>query len=286
MRLVSFEHDGDLSYGLADGDRICEASPEFRQRFRDLRAVIAAGVQSELGENVGGASHSVSDVRFVPVIPNPDKILCVGVNYRPHIEEMGRDVPDYPVVFIRFTASMVGHDEPILRPNASRQFDFEGELAVVIGKRARYVTRETALDHVAGYCCFMDGSIRDWQRHTSQFTAGKNFQKSGAMGPWIVTADEIPDPTMLQLTTVVNGEVMQRGQVSDLVFDIPSLIEYCSTFSELLPGDVIATGTPGGVGAARTPPLWLKSGDTVEVEIRGVGTLRSPVLDESSAMTA
>lgn len=286
MRLVSFEHDGDLSYGLADGDRICEASLEFRQRFRDLRAVIAAGVQSELGENVGGASHSVSDVRFVPVIPNPDKILCVGVNYRPHIEEMGRDVPDYPVVFIRFTASMVGHDEPILRPNASRQFDFEGELAVVIGKRARYVTRETALDHVAGYCCFMDGSIRDWQRHTSQFTAGKNFQKSGAMGPWIVSADEIPDPTMLQLTTVVNGEVMQRGQVSDLVFDIPSLIEYCSTFSELLPGDVIATGTPGGVGAARTPPLWLKSGDTVEVEIRGVGTLRSPVLDESSAMTA
>jgi 2-keto-4-pentenoate hydratase/2-oxohepta-3-ene-1,7-dioic acid hydratase in catechol pathway len=286
MRLVSFEHDGDLSYGLADDNRICEASPEFRQRFRDLRAVIAAGVQSELGENVGGASHSVSDVRFVPVIPNPDKILCVGVNYRPHIEEMGRDVPDYPVVFIRFTASMVGHDEPILRPNASRQFDFEGELAVVIGKRARYVTRETALDHVAGYCCFMDGSIRDWQRHTSQFTAGKNFQKSGAMGPWIVTADEIPDPTMLQLTTVVNGEVMQRGQVSDLVFDIPSLIEYCSTFSELLPGDVIATGTPGGVGAARTPPLWLKSGDTVEVEIRGVGTLRSPVLDESSAMTA
>ncbi|MCP4300443.1 MAG: fumarylacetoacetate hydrolase family protein [Gammaproteobacteria bacterium] len=286
MRLVSFELDGQLSYGLADGSRVREASFEFRQRFRDLRAVIAAGAGNELSENVGDTNHSASDVRFVPVIPNPDKILCVGVNYRPHIEEMGRQIPDYPVVFIRFPASMVGHDEPILRPSASQQFDFEGELAVVIGKRARNVTRETALDHVAGYCCFMDGSIRDWQRHTSQFTAGKNFHKSGAMGPCIVTADEIPDPSVLQLRTVVNGEVMQHGQVSDLVFDIPSLIEYCSTFSELLPGDVIATGTPGGVGAARTPPVWLKSGDTVEVEIPGVGTLRSPVLDESSSMTA
>jgi 2-keto-4-pentenoate hydratase/2-oxohepta-3-ene-1,7-dioic acid hydratase in catechol pathway len=286
VRLVSFERDGQLSYGLADGAGVREASLEFRQRFRDLRAVIAAGAEIDLGENVGGENYSVSEVRFVPVIPNPDKILCVGVNYRPHIEEMGRKVPDYPVVFIRFPASMVGHDEPILRPSASQQFDFEGELAVVIGKQARYVTRETALDHVAGYCCFMDGSIRDWQRHTSQFTAGKNFHKSGAMGPCIVTADEIPDPTILQLTTLVNGEVMQRGRVSDLVFDIPSLIEYCSTFSELLPGDVVATGTPGGVGAARTPPLWLKTGDTVEVEIPGVGTLRNPVLDESSSMTA
>jgi 2-keto-4-pentenoate hydratase/2-oxohepta-3-ene-1,7-dioic acid hydratase in catechol pathway len=286
VRLVSFERDGQLSYGLADGARVREASLEFRQRFRDLRAVIAAGAEIDLGENVGGENYSVSEVRFVPVIPNPDKILCVGVNYRPHIEEMGRKVPDYPVVFIRFPASMVGHDEPILRPSASQQFDFEGELAVVIGKRARYVTRETALDHIAGYCCFMDGSVRDWQRHTSQFTAGKNFYKSGAMGPCIVTVDEIPDPTILQLTTLVNGEVMQRGRVSDLVFDISSLIEYCSTFSELLPGDVVATGTPGGVGAARTPPLWLKTGDTVEVEIPGVGTLRNPVLDESSSMTA
>jgi len=286
VRLVSFEIDDLPSYGIASGDRIFEASVEFRQRFRDLRAVIAAGAEPELGDNIGGANHSASDVRFVSVIPNPDKILCVGVNYRPHIQEMGRQVPDHPVVFVRFPGSMVGHGVPILRPGASEQFDFEGELAVIIGTRARHVSREKALDYIAGYCCFMDGSIRDWQRHTPQFTPGKNFDKSGAMGPCIVTADEIPDPSVLQLTTTVNGEVMQRGQLADLVFDIPSLIEYCSTFTELLPGDVIATGTPGGVGAARTPPVWLKPGDTVEVEITGVGLLRSPVLDESSPLTA
>ncbi len=286
MQLVSFEHDGQPSYGLADGDRVRGASAAFRKRYGDLRAVITAGANQQLADDDGGAVYSASDLRFVPVIPNPDKILCVGVNYRPHIEEMGRQVPDHPVVFVRFPASLVGHNEPILRPRASEQFDFEGELAVIIGKRARHVERENALDYIAGYCCFMDGSIRDWQRHTPQFTPGKNFHHSGAMGPCIATADEIPDPSLLQLTTLVNGEVMQRGRVADLVFDIPALIEYCSTFSELLPGDIIATGTPGGVGAARTPPVWLQAGDTVEVEIPGVGRLRSPVRDESVEGTA
>lgn len=286
MQLVSFEHDGQLSYGLADGDRVREASAAFRKRYGDLRALIAAGAEQELADDAGGAVYSASEFRFVPAIPNPDKILCVGANYRPHIEEMGRDAPVHPVVFARFPASLVGHNEPILRPRASQQFDFEGELAIVIGKRARHVRRDDALDYVAGYCCFMDGSIRDWQRHTPQFTPGKNFHQSGAMGPVVVTADEIPDPSVLQLTTFVNGEVMQREQLADLVFDIPTLIEYCSTFSELLPGDIIATGTPGGVGAARTPPVWLQPGDTVEVEIPGVGRLCSPVLDESFEVTA
>lgn len=209
------------------------------------------------------------------------KILCVGVNYRPHIEEMGREVPDYPVVFIRFSSSLVGPDEPVIRPRVSEQFDFEGELAVVIGKTARHVQRAHALEHVAGYCCFLDGSVRDWQRHTGQFTAGKNFDRSGAIGPMVPVA-EIPDPAALQLTTRVNGELMQQGRVSDLVFDIPSLIEYCSTFTELRSGDIIATGTPGGVGAARRPPVWLRDGDLVEVEIPGIGVLRNPVRDESS----
>lgn len=286
MRIISFEKDGQETYGLAVGDHVREASAGFRRRYADLRAVIAAGAESQLEGNVGSEALSVSDIRFLPVIPNANKILCVGANYRPHIEEMGRPVTDYPVVFIRFPDSLVGHDEPILRPKASEQFDFEGELAVIIGKRARYVSRDSALDHVAGYCCFMDGSIRDWQAHTPQFTAGKNFHRSGAMGPCMVSADDIPDPSVLKLTTRVNGQLMQEGQVDELVFDIPGLIEYCSTFAELMPGDVLATGTPGGVGSARTPPLWLKPGDTVEVDISGIGVLRSPVRDESSSIPA
>jgi 2-keto-4-pentenoate hydratase/2-oxohepta-3-ene-1,7-dioic acid hydratase in catechol pathway len=206
--------------------------------------------------------------------------LCVGVNYRPHIKEMGRDVPEYPVVFTRFPSSLVADGEPLIKPRVSEQFDFEGELAVVIGERARQVSRDRALDVVGGYCCFMDGSVRDWQRHTSQFTAGKNFDRSGAIGS-TVPASKIPDPAMLSLETRVNGVVMQSGCVSDLVFDIPYLVAYCSTFLELLPGDVIATGTPGGVGAARTPPVWLSDGDIVEVEIEGLGTLTNPVRDET-----
>jgi 2-keto-4-pentenoate hydratase/2-oxohepta-3-ene-1,7-dioic acid hydratase in catechol pathway len=167
-----------------------------------------------------------------------------------------------------------------LRPRASEEFDFEGELAIVVGKPARHVPRADALDYIAGYCCFMDGSVRDWQKHTMQFTPGKNFDSSGSMGPWLVTSDEVADPTVLTLTTRVNGEIMQEGRVADLLFDIPALMEYCSTFTQLLPGDVIATGTPGGVGAARTPPQWLKAGDSVEVDIPGVGLLINPVADE------
>ena len=207
------------------------------------------------------------------------KILCVGVNYRPHIEEMGRNLPDYPVVFTRFRSSLVADGEAIIRPRISEQFDFEGELAIVIGKTARHVRREDAFEYIGGYCCFMDGSVRDWQRHTMQFTAGKNFEKSGAIGP-VVDADEVGDPVALELTTRVNGEIMQRGCVADLVFDIPCLVEYCTTFTELRPGDVIATGTPAGVGAARTPPVWLRAGDVVEVDIPGVGCLTNPVRDE------
>ena len=209
------------------------------------------------------------------------KVLCVGVNYRPHIEEMGREVPEHPVVFVRFPDSLVENGDAIIRPSVSEQLDFEGELAVVIGREGRHVSRESAYDHVAGYCCFLDGSVRDWQRHTSQFTPGKNFERSGAIGP-LVPRDAVPDPAALELTTRVNGKVMQRGRVADLVFDIPTLIAYCSTFVRLQPGDVIATGTPGGVGAARKPPVWLRDGDVVEVEIPGVGTLRNPVRDEDS----
>lgn len=282
MKLVSFQHEGRSGYGIAGDGHVLAASDTFRRQFPDLRAVIAAGAYVDLANDVGGATYDAADLSFLPVVPNPDKILCIGVNYRPHIEEMGREVPAYPVVFIRFPGSVVGHAQAIRRPRVSEQFDFEGELAVVIGKRARRVSKEDALDCVAGYCCFMDGSVRDWQQHTTQFTAGKNFHQSGAMGPCVVTADAISDPSRLALTTSVNGNVMQTGRVSDLVFDIPALIEYLTSFTELLPGDVIATGTPGGVGAARRPPVWLKHGDTVEVDISGIGRLVTPVLDEMS----
>jgi 2-keto-4-pentenoate hydratase/2-oxohepta-3-ene-1,7-dioic acid hydratase in catechol pathway len=280
MRAASFELDDRATYGVVRDGHLTEASDGFRETFPDLRAVLEAQAIGALDADAGGDVRAVDDVDFLPPIPNPDKVLCIGVNYRPHIEEMGRGVPDRPVVFVRFSGSQTGHGRPVVRPQISEQFDFEGELAVVIGRRARHVQRAQALQYVAGYCCFMDGSVRDWQWHSSQFTAGKNFHESGAMGPYLVTADEIPDPSALTLCTYVNGELVQQGSTRELIFDVPYLIEYCSSFAELLPGDVIATGTPGGVGAARKPPLWLRHGDRVEVEISGVGRLQNPVLDE------
>jgi 2-keto-4-pentenoate hydratase/2-oxohepta-3-ene-1,7-dioic acid hydratase in catechol pathway len=281
MKLASFNVDGRTSYGTVIEGRVREPGTGFKTQYPDLRAVIAAGAESELSRDRGGVDHGLAAIQLLSPIPNLDKILCVGVNYRPHIEEMGRSIPDQPVVFVRFPGSLVGHGDAVLRPRVSTQLDFEGELALVIGRRARHVSRDDAYNVIAGDCCFMDGSVRDWQRHTTQFTAGKNFARSGSAGPWVVTKDELADVSATELTTRVNGEVMQNGRVSELVFDIPALIEYCSTFTELLPGDLIATGTPGGVGAARTPPQWLEDGDLVEVDISGIGTLGNRVRDEA-----
>lgn len=282
MKLASFTIDDHPGYGLVLDGRLHAVTLDFRRRFPDVQSVIAAGATAELADNVEVDPAAPDRVRYLPPLPDARRILCIGVNYGPHIREMGREVPNYPVVFTRFATSLVGHGEPVIRPSVSRQFDYEGELAVVIGREARRLPRERALDCVAGYSCFMDGSIRDFQKHTHQFTPGKNFDRSGAMGPCIVSADEIGDPAGLELTTRVNGRVMQSGRLADLVFDIPALIEYCSTFTRLLPGDVIATGTPGGVGAARRPPVWLQAGDVVEVDMPGVGCLRCPVLDETT----
>lgn len=292
MKLVSFEENGQQRYGVVEkgvdksgvveGGIVREPGNELKAKYPDLKSLINANALALLAADKTGKRHSLESLKFLPVIPNPEKIICVGVNYRPHIAEMGRDIPDYPVLFIRFPGSVVGHQQAIIRPTASEKYDFEGELAIVIGKKARHVPRQDAFNYIAGYCCFMDGSVRDWQKHTMQFTAGKNFSQSGAMGPWLVSRDEIPVPAVLQLTTRINGEIKQQGALGDLLFDIPYLIEYISTFTELLPGDVIATGTPGGVGAARTPPVWLKRGDTVEVDITGVGLLKNIVTDEYS----
>ncbi|MDX1563069.1 MAG: fumarylacetoacetate hydrolase family protein, partial [Gammaproteobacteria bacterium] len=193
-----------------------------------------------------------------------------------------KDVPEHPVVFVRFASSLVGQGPTMIKPAVSEKFDYEGELAVVIGKPARHVSRDAALQYVAGYSCFNDGSVRDFQRHSSQFTAGKNFDASGAFGPWIVTADELPDPAALKLETRLNGNVVQSESTGELHFDIPALIEYISTWTELMPGDVIVTGTPGGVGAGRNPPLWMQDGDTVEVEISGIGCLSNSIRQENA----
>ena len=285
MRVASFERKGRPGFGLVVGDGIVDAAPRLAGKPSGLRDVLAAGALAEL-ERLAEESpdFGVDEVDFAPVIPDAAaKLLCVGINYMPHIQEMGRERPEYPVVFVRFVDSIVGHGQPMLRPIGSTQFDYEGELAVVIGKRARRVSRAAALEYVAGYSCFNDGSIRDFQRHSQQFTPGKNFHASGSFGPWLVTADEQPEPRGMRLRTRLNGAVVQDESVGELCFDVAQLIEYCSTWAQLEPGDVIVTGTPGGVGAGRRPPLWMKAGDHVEVDITGIGVLRNPIVDERDA---
>lgn len=272
------------AYGLVSDDLVRPVTAVFQARHPDLKSVLAAGVLHEAAEFARGNPRvpERAEIVFDPAIPNPGKILCVGVNYLEHIREMGREPPEHPVMFTRFADSLVGHDCPIVKTPVSEQYDFEGEFAFVIGRQARYVKPEDALGYVAGYTCLMDGSVRDFQRHTSQFIAGKNFPGSGSCGPWLVTADEIPDPTALRLQTRLNGLVMQEAPTSEMRFGVAALVAYCSTFSQLDPGDIISTGTPSGVGFARTPPVWLKPGDVLEVEIGGIGVLRNTVVAETA----
>ncbi len=282
MKLASFRDDNGGTWGLVETAGVRLAPAALRTRFPDLRSVLAAEALQEIPRQLGRVTLcNLSTLRFAPLIPSPARILCVGINYRDHIHEMGWEMPGYPTLFTRFADTIVGHGEPIVRPRVSSQFDYEGELAIVIGKPARYVPAVEARDYVAGYTCFLDGSVRDWQRHTTQFIPGKNFPATGGCGPWLVTTDEIPDPARLHLLTRVNGEVLQSAPVSDLCCDVARIIEYCSSFCLLNPGDIIATGTPSGVGAARTPPRWLKAGDVVEVEISDIGILGHHVVDEA-----
>ncbi len=279
MRIASIQLDGRPAYGRVEADGIVVPDATFLQRFPTLTHLLAANATAELAA-LGGAPVGFSSVALAPVIPHPAKIICVGINFRAHMKEMGHADPQYPVLFTRFAASVVGHGQPLIAPRVSANYDFEGELAFVIGKTAHHVKQADALDYVAGYTCFMDGSLRDYQRHTTQFTPGKNFDRSGACGPWLVTANDIPDPTVLNLETRVNGEVMQSAPIHDLKFDVAHLVEYISSFCVLEPGDIISTGTPGGVGFARDPQVWLKPGDVVEVEIDQIGALRNPVVPE------
>jgi 2-keto-4-pentenoate hydratase/2-oxohepta-3-ene-1,7-dioic acid hydratase in catechol pathway len=274
MKLVSYTHKGRAGFGRIEGDKVIAlASPD----APDLKSALAKGL-ADLPAS--GPKLNLADLTLLPPVPNPEKIFCIGINYADHRAETGRSATDHPTIFTRFADTQVAHGAAMIRPAASEQFDYEGELAVIIGAAGRHIAEADALSHVAGYSCYNDGSIRDWQNHTSQFTPGKNFPGTGGFGPWLVTADEAPPVDEMTITTRLNGQVVQNASCGLLIFNVPQIIAYLSTFTELRAGDVISTGTPAGVGAKRTPPLWMKAGDQVEVEITGIGLLKNSVVNE------
>ncbi len=282
MKLVSFTLDGKASYGAIEGKRLADFGAVLGDRYPTLRDAIAAqGFASGADRLLLSRAPRIAleRIKLLPPVRNPDKIICIGLNYRAHAAEAGLKVPEFPALFLRLTNTLVPDNGALVMPKASAEFDFEGELAFVIAKGGRHIKRDRAFEHIFGYSCFNDVSVRDIQFKHS-LTAGKNFPATGGFGPCLVTADEIPDPAALTLTTRLNGQEVQRGTIDDLIFDIPSIVEYVSGFTELAPGDVISTGTPHGVGLGRKPPLWMKAGDVIEVEISGIGVLRNSVVAE------
>lgn len=282
VRLISFSSDAGHSWGAVLGEGIIDLGARL-SGLPTLRAALVANalpaVQAEIAK-LHDADFSFDQVHLEPVIPDAGQILCIGLNYDEHRIESRRERTGHPTIFARYPQSQIGHEGSILRPPESTMLDYEGELAIIIGETGRRISEQDALSFIAGYACYNDASVRDYQRHTSQFHPGKNFPATGGFGPWMVTADEIPDPTRLTIETRLNGTVVQAAGLDQLIFTIPELIAYCSVFTELRPGDVIVTGTPGGVGTGRTPPLWMKAGDLIEVEIPGVGLLANKVVDE------
>ncbi|WP_380178779.1 fumarylacetoacetate hydrolase family protein [Kalamiella sp. sgz302252] len=277
MKLVSFLYQGKRSYGVVKGEGVVDAGRRLGDCYADLKALLAAGALNELrGFSEDKPDLSLGSLAFLPVIENPQKILCVGMNYADKRQEFDQHDPA-PTLFVRFPDSQTGHNAPVLKPRRSSEFDYEGELAVIIGRAGENIPRERALAYVAGYSCYMDGSARDWQH--SWFTAGKNWPQTGAFGPWLVTADEIPDPQRLAIRTWLNGSMVQRDSTANMIHPVPELIEYISAFTHLNPGDVIITGSPGGIGKKRTPPLFMQAGDRIEVEIERIGRLSNRVMD-------
>ncbi len=283
MKLISFESEGRASYGALQGDQVRDLGAHFGARAPDLKAFIAAGLQKEAAglADAQAPLRRLDAVHLLPVIPNPGKIICVGLNYHDHVKETGRALTESPALFVRFAESQVAHGQPIVLPPESGKLDYEGEIAIVIGKGGRRISEADAWQHIAGYACYNDGSIRDWQTATTQWTAGKNFWRTGGFGPWLVTADEIAPGQCMTLVTRLNGQEMQRATTDMLIHSIPAQIAYISAFTPLSPGDVIVTGTPGGVGAKRTPPVWMKAGDVVEIEVDAIGVLRNTVQAEA-----
>jgi len=269
------------SYGAVVGNNIVDLASDVAPTLRASLAI--EGVEAlaqRLATRQSSGALPLASVVLLPPVVDPAKILCVGLNYRSHAQEAGVAVPEHPSIFARFPSSLVGHEQPVTRPRESDRFDYEAELAVIVGRRGRRIPEARAMDYVAGYACLAENSVRDWQRHAAQVTPGKNFDASGAFGPWLVTKEEADPLEKMTVTGRLNGEIVQQGSVADMVFSVPRLISYLSTFAELLPGDVIATGTPAGVGAGRKPPRFLHAGDVFEVEISNLGVLRNAVQDD------
>ncbi len=285
MKLISYQLNGTDSYGAVTGDRadrVVDLRQLFGERAADLKALIAADLLAEAAAAVGQASATLalSELQLLPVIPNPGKIVCVGLNYGEHVRETGREITEQPTLFLRVAESQLAHGEDIVLPPESTRLDYEGEIAVVIGRGGRRIAEADAWAHIAGYACYNDGSIRDWQTATPQWTAGKNFWRTGGFGPWMVTRDEIADGRVMTLVTRLNGQEMQRTTTDKLIHSIPRQIAHISAFTPLAAGDVIVTGTPGGVGAKRNPPVWMKPGDSVEIEVDAIGVLRNGIRAE------
>lgn len=280
MRLVKFKHGGRVGQGLTREDRVLVVGDWADLPSEDAPFDLPGWDRSKLESAMAAAGDEIAlkDVCLLAPVSSATKVICLGVNYRDHADEVNQHAGDCPPLFAKYSDTLVGNEQPIIRPHVSDNFDFEGEIAIVIGKPGRHIPRKSAMDHVMGYSCLMDGSIRDYQAHSP--TAGKNFYRSSAMGPWIVTADEVTDPTAIDLVTRLNGEIVQSATSRDMIFDIPTAIAYISRWTPLRSGDVISMGTPAGVGWGRTPPLWMKAGDTIEVALSGIGTLRNTVADE------
>lgn len=282
MKLISFLHHNTPSYGIVQGDDVLNLTPLLGAQAPDLKSLIAHNMLDQAAKAL--ASHKpdlkFADLHLLPVITNPNKIVCVGLNYADHVRETGRELTESPALFLRVSESQIGHGQNIVRPPESHRLDYEGEIAVVIGKGGRRISEADSWSHIAGYSCYNDGSVRDWQVSTTQWTAGKNFWRTGGFGPWMVTADEIKPDQKMTLITRLNGQELQRATTDMMIHSIPRQIAYISTFIPLEPGDVIVTGTPGGVGNKRTPQVFMKPGDVVEIEVDAVGILRNGIVDD------
>jgi len=288
MRYTTFLADGRPRLGVVSGDQVVDLAAAVPGTPTDLRAALESGADLNAAAREALESkaprRSLNALAFAPLVPEPGKIICLGLNYFDHAKEGGRDKPDYPWFFYRGKSSLVAHGQPALAPKVSTKFDYEAELAVVIGTRVpRHVAQADALRHVFGYACFNDMSVRDFQKRTPQWTIGKNFDATGGFGPVLVTADELaPGATGLRIQSRLNGQVMQDANTRDMIFSVAETIALLAECMTLEPGDVIVMGTPAGVGQARTPPVWMKAGDTIEIEIERVGTLRNPVAAEAA----